>query len=148
MSARAVLLAALAIPLSAGCFSTKLGDFEKYMVFATGTTFGLDFTQRADQTVDIAMGYDRAEIASIPTAMEGGAATPTEDVYSVMGTFCARYSTPWAKDNDFRLRQLFATGEAAVKASKNAKMRKYFQDIMTGDTKLCDPDEKKNGGGS
>jgi hypothetical protein len=145
------LLAALAASLSVGCFSTNLGDrLDKYMVFATGTKFGLDFTQNADQTVDIAMGYDRAEIASIPTALDG-TATPEEDVYSVIGGFCVRYTTPWDKNNDFRLRQVFATGEAAVKTARDPKMREYFEEIMTGDTSRCDPkkeeDDQASGGG-
>jgi len=129
-------LAALVLPGTLGCFS--VGGADRYLVFATGTKFGLDFTQRADQTVDITMGYDRVEIASIPTSFEGQA-TPEEDVYSVLGSFCVRYSTPWTDARACRLRQVFATGEAAYKAASDEDMRKYFEEIASGDTKRCMP---------
>lgn len=132
----APLAAALAASVSLGCFSTNWGGNERYLVFATGTKFGLDFTQRADQNVDVTMGYDRVEIASIPTALEG-TATPTEDVYSVLGSFCVRYASPWSDDSAFQLRQVFATGEAAVKVARLDRIRQHFQDVMAGDAALC-----------
>ena len=140
--ARHAALAALclgALLMPAGCKS--------YLAFGTATTFGLDASQRADQTVDITMGYRRIEIASIPvqevkekpaTSSDSNAAvgadakgdttTPdashTGDAYSVLGSFRVHYGNPFT--SGLTLNQLFATGMAARAVAENTDMQEYF----------------------
>ena len=52
--------------------------FGHYLAFATATKFGVDMSQRPDQTVDVVMGYQRLEMASIPVP-DGKDASKTED---------------------------------------------------------------------
>jgi len=101
------------------------------LAFGTATKFALDVSQRADQIVDVSLGYDRAEIASIPTPKNQDATvkdnTPEngDDTYSVLGTFSVVYGNPF-RDEPLVLDQFFATGWAARIAAKNPQTRKYF----------------------
>jgi hypothetical protein len=116
---RAAVVAAL-LPLAAlvgsGCART--------LAFGTATKFALDISQKADQTIDVSMGYDRAEIAAIP-APPGHATEAGEDTYSVLGTFYVTYGNPWL-DEPVRLNQFFATGMAAKKAAQSERFRRFF----------------------
>jgi hypothetical protein len=61
--------------------ATSLSGCQNYLAFGTATKFGLDISQKPDQTVDLTLGYRREEIASIPVAPNGPANTnarPTE----------------------------------------------------------------------
>ena len=108
----ALTLAALML---AGCART--------LVFGTGTKFGLDVSQRADQTVEISMGYDRIEYASIPAPREQ--ANKTEDTYSVLGYFTVSYGNPFSR-KPLVLRQFFSTGWAARAAAEDENLQEYF----------------------
>ena len=116
---RAVPLAViLLLPLLGGACRNQLA-------FTTSTKFGLDISQKADQTVDVTMGYRRAEMASIP--VPGGAdADETRDAYSVLGRFNVSYGDPFkaGTNEGLHLRQFFATGMAARAAARNSAMRK------------------------
>ena len=105
--------------------------------FSTATKFALDISQRSDQSVDVSLGYDRAEVASIPvsknqnaTASNPPSTTGNADVYSVLGTFKVSYGNPFmvlvGKEEPFVLDQLFATGIAARTAAKNPELQKFF----------------------
>lgn len=98
-----------------------------YLAFSTGTKFGLDISQRADQTLDIVMGYQRAEVASIPVP-EKTDAGETKDAYAVLGTFNVAYDTKiiGTEKDGLQINQLFATGMAARKAVKNKAMQEWF----------------------
>jgi hypothetical protein len=109
----AILLAAVAV---SGCM-------KNHLVFGTVTKFALDISQRPDQTIDVTMGYDRGELASIPTAKNQDA-SPREDAYSVIGTFHVKYGNPWTEG--LRLNQFFATGQSAVTAARTERFRKFF----------------------
>lgn len=109
-------------PMLAGC-TNVLG-------FGTATKFGLDIAQQADQTIDVSMGYDRVEIASIPAPKNEVATAGTDkamgaDTYSVLGTFNVSYGNPW-DEQPLVLHQVFATGWAAREAAKIPEMRAYF----------------------
>lgn len=110
-----IALAALVLGMLAGC--------RPYLAFGTATKFALDVSQRADQTVDVSMGYDRAEVASIP-APEANATDDT-DAYAVLGTFSVVYGNPFG-DDPLTLKQLFATGMAARIAASDPESRAYF----------------------
>lgn len=115
-SAAAGLLMALPLIVTlTGCGKT--------LVFGTATKFGLDVSQRADQTIDVTMGYDRYEIASIP-AQEKDSRKDGEDTYSVLGIFSVSYGNPWTEP--LVLRQFFATGWAARKAAGDSRVQQYF----------------------
>ncbi|MDD5322950.1 MAG: hypothetical protein PHD43_20535 [Methylococcales bacterium] len=97
--------------------------------FSTATKFGLDISQRPDQTIDVSMGYDRTEVASIPApknedATQSGDGTGT-DTYSVLGTFVVFYGNPFL-DQPLVLNQFFATGMAARKAAKSPELQRFF----------------------
>jgi hypothetical protein len=114
---------ALALPCTfwlGACTTTK------HLMFSTATKFGLDIAQRADQTVDVSMGYDRAESASIPVPEDDDLdASEKSDSYSVLGAFRVRYDTPWGKE-PLELDQFFATGLAARKAARTPEFGRFF----------------------
>jgi hypothetical protein len=114
----------------------------------------LDISQQADQTPSVTMGYRRAEIVSIPVAPkvvemaetnkrgEGKSkrkkkkepatangtadANGTNDAYSVIGRFHAKYDPGIGKENGLHLHQFFATGQAARKAANDPNMQEAF----------------------
>lgn len=111
--------------------------------FSTATKFALDISQRADQSIDVSLGYDRAEIASIPVAKKQDATTtPTSgasvlpsaegktDAYSVLGSFKVSYGNPFrvllGEEEPFVLDQFFATGMAARKAANTPGLQRFF----------------------
>jgi hypothetical protein len=99
-----------------------------YLAFSTGTKFGLDISQRPDQTADVLLGYQRVEIASIPVPLNKKS-TYTEDVYSVLGTFDVEYDPDLLdpeREGGLHINQLFATGMAARNVAENANMQKLF----------------------
>lgn len=112
------------------CF-LQSGCTTKTLVFSTATKFGLDISQQADKTIDVNLGYDRAEVASIPVSDNSDASSCTDnaktqppcnqDAYSVLGIFNVEYGNPWPFNDQksFELHQFFATGIAARKAAKN-----------------------------
>jgi hypothetical protein len=95
----------------AGCSSS-----ERLLAFATATTFGLDISLRADDNVNVVLGYDRVEVATVPV-QETKDASKTDDAYSVLGFFHVDYGNPWNPGSDLTLKQLFATGVAAQESS-------------------------------
>ena len=114
------LLGGLLLPLlTAGC--------KNHLAFATGTKFGLDIAQRANQTIDVTMGYQRVEAASIPVERDTDATTE-RDAYSVLGSFHVYYGDPFkpGENEGLKLKQFFATGMAARAAANSANMRKAF----------------------
>jgi hypothetical protein len=118
--AKLVSLLALALG-EAGC-TNVLG-------FSTATKFGLDVSQRSDQMVEVSMGYDRAEVASIPAPKDNARLSSDEisgeDAYSVLGTFDVHYGSPFGGE-PLVIDQLFATGFAARQAAGNPDMQAYF----------------------
>lgn len=99
----------------AGCSTSR-----HLLAFATATTFGLDISLRADDNLNVQMGYDRVEIASIPVPPEKDAAGK-DDAYSVLGYYHVDYGNPWIPDDKpLTIKQLFATGRAALSASKGS----------------------------
>ncbi len=103
------------------------GGCRNQLAFGTATKFGLDISQKADQTIDVTMGYRRAEMASIPVPLDTDASTNT-DAYSVLGRFNVTYGDPFkpGENEGLHLRQFFATGMAARVAATNADMRQAF----------------------
>lgn len=105
-----------------------------YLAFSTATKFGLDISQRADQTADIVVGYQRAEIASIPVPDNAAKtddakdASNKYDAYAVLGTFNVEYNTNLfdRTKKGIEINQLFATGMAAREVVKDPKMGEWF----------------------
>lgn len=95
----------------------------KTLAFGTATKFGLDISQRPDQMIDVTMGYDRYEVASVP-AQEKDAENDDEDTYSVLGTFSVSYGSPWLEP--LVLRQFFATGWAARQAAADPHFQRFL----------------------
>lgn len=118
---RAAVVVALAVSPLLGCTCAKM------LAFGTATKFGLDISQRPDQTVDVSMGYDRIEVATIPAKNEdaNGAAGGKTDTYSVLGSLFINYGNPWML-KPVHLNQFFATGQAARTAATSARFRKFF----------------------
>ena len=113
----------LLLTLGSGC--------KNHLAFGTVTKFGLDISQRPDQTIDVTMGYRRAEMASIPVAhneKEPADADESQDAYSVLGRFNVSYGNPFKSgpNEGLHLKQFFATGMAARAAARNADMRQAF----------------------
>jgi hypothetical protein len=101
-----------------------LGGCANTLVFSTATTFGLDISQRPEQTINVTLGYDRVEVASIPAPRDIDA-SDQNDTYSVLGIFHVQYGNPW-KLEPLTLHQFFATGMAARTASQNPQLREFF----------------------
>lgn len=104
---------------------------KNHLAFGTVTKFGLDISQKPDQTIDVTMGYRRAEMASIPVAkndQEPADADGSKDAYSVLGRFNVSYGNPFktGPNEGLHLKQFFATGMAARAAAKSADMRRAF----------------------
>ena len=118
-------------------FSLMQSGCGNVLAFGTATKFGLDISQQADKTINVSLGYDRAEIASIPVPekSDGSAClvknkpvTPCNtDAYSVLGSFSVSYGNPWPwGQKPFELNQFFATGMAARKAANNSVISGFF----------------------
>jgi hypothetical protein len=101
-----------------------LAGCAKVVAFSTATKFGLDVSQRADQTIDVSMGYDRVEVASIPT-VDKNASQNGDDTYAVLGTFNVEYGNPFL-DQPLIIKQFFATGWAARTAAKTPGFIQHF----------------------
>jgi hypothetical protein len=118
---RSLRLAALllAMPLATGgCVNT--------VIFSTATKVGLDISQRADQVIDVSLGYDRIEVVSIPAPTDTDAGANT-DTYSVLGIFDLRYGNPWA-DQPLVVNQFFGTGVAAQRMANDPSFQRFFGD--------------------
>ena len=120
----------------------------KRLAFATATKFGLDISQRADQTAEVSMGYDRVELVSIPSVSSNGTIRDPrtdEDTYSVLGTLLIRYGNPFIPPREgLHIHQFFATGRAALKIVENKHLRDIFardaaQIFTTGQDATTDP---------
>jgi hypothetical protein len=97
----------------------------KLIAFGTATKFGLDISQKADQTIDVTLGYDRVEVASIPAELQD--AGPGKDTYSVLSDFSVSYGNPFPPNPEpLVLTEVFTTGHAARIAAANPAFRKYF----------------------
>lgn len=104
-----------------------------HLVFATATKFGLDASQRADRTVELTVGYQRAEVVSVPACPDDGTAchaNDRQDIYSVLGTFHVNQGNPFTME-PIEIQQVFATGMAARKASENKAIWQIFYDATT-----------------
>lgn len=112
--AKAVLILLLGA-MTAGCANT--------LAFGTATKFGLDISQRADQMVEVSLGYDRVEVASIPAPQADP--SENEDTYAVLGIFDVKYGNPW-KLEPLVLNQFFATGWAARRAAQDPRFQEFF----------------------
>ncbi len=112
----AVVALGIAIVLTSGCTKT--------MMFSTATKVGLDISQRADQVVDMTLGYDRVEVVSIPVKPDTDA-TGTDDTYSVLGIFDLRYGNPFA-GQPLTLNQFFGTGAAARQMAQDPRFQRFF----------------------
>jgi hypothetical protein len=113
-------------PLGALVLCGALAGCTNTLAFGTATKFALDISQQADKNIDVSLGYDRAEIASIPAPKDKDASA-TEDTYSVLGTFFVHYDNPFLPDGDpLRLNQFFATGAAARTAAQSPRFQAYF----------------------
>ncbi len=129
--------------VTGACIALLLQGCEGYLVFGTATKFGLDISQRADQNIDVTLGYQRVEAVSIPAPKEkevsgpdgkkdgqgqsqgGSDASKDRDTYSVIGRFHVKYGNPFFGE-PLELNQLFATGHAARLAAKNKQMMEAF----------------------
>jgi hypothetical protein len=93
------------------------------LAFATATTFGIDVSQQADQSVQMSLGYDRAETVVMP-AEEKGVSDAT-DTYAVLGTFQVKHGNPFA-NQALIIHQFFATGRAAIRAAETEQFQRLF----------------------
>jgi len=121
----AVVVLAFAAALAVGGCATG----GKTLAFGTATKFGLDVSQRPDQMIEVVMGYDRVEVASIPTKEDVDAERLDDgkmgkDTYSVLGTFSVTYGNPWAEP--LVIKQFFATGWAARKGAENVDFQRVL----------------------
>ena len=131
-------LPATVLLLSSGCQHPRLA-------FATATKFGLDISQRADQQPEITVGYQRAELVSMPLTNTN--ATATADAYSVAGIFEVKYGPLFGAGSNeagVRIHQVFATGEAAKSAMASKNLGKFFgTEARTIDNKATVPAPKR-----
>lgn len=113
--------------IASGAAVLVLTGCQGYLAFSTATTFGLDVSQRANESPHVVMGYKRAEVASLPASQKN--ATEVEDTYSVLGTFCASYDPNLSGRDSLQIRSVFTTGMAARKAAGNKDMQKFFAGV-------------------
>ena len=130
--------------IAAVTIALALVGCQGYLVFTTATTFGLDISQQANQTPHVVLGYKRGELASIPATQKNASAT--EDTYSVLAYFCAKYDPILSQSttDSLQIRSVFTTGMAARAAASNADMQRYFAEaamkkIVSG----SEPSDKK-----
>ena len=130
--------------IAAVTIALALVGCQGYLVFTTATTFGLDISQQANQTPHVVLGYKRGELASIPVTQKNASAT--EDTYSVLAYFCAKYDPILSQSttDSLQIRSVFTTGMAARAAASNADMQRYFAEaamkkIVSG----SEPSDKK-----
>ena len=115
----------------AGAALVALTGCANRLAFGTATKFGLDVSQRPDQTVEMTLGYDRAEVIVIPTYTTrdnerlAKDATATSDTYSVLGTFQVTHGNPFA-NQALIIHQFFATGRAAAVAAQKPGFQEIF----------------------
>ena len=121
------VLAVTSVALLSGC--------RNLLVFSTATKFGLDISESAAQQPEITFGYNRAEVVSVPL---GGGHTntadryyvsdagPTNDAYSVLGTFSVGFDPSLNNTAGIHVNDLFATGVAAQKAAASPAMGGVF----------------------
>ncbi|MDT7042259.1 hypothetical protein [Candidatus Nitronereus thalassa] len=102
------------------------GGCQDYLVFSTGTKFGLDISQEGDQPPKLLIGYKRAEVASIPA--EKMDATADSDTYSVLGNVCIQAPGIDKPFDPIQIRSVFATGWAARDASQDKNLRNVFKE--------------------
>ena len=121
------------------------GCAEDYLVFTTGTKFGLDISQQPDQPPNLVLGYKRLELASIPAIKKN--ATTSEDTYSVLGNFCVKADPqllgPFNQDS-LQIRSVFSTGMAAREIADNPAMQLFFARHVLG-IGLREPDAEPKG---
>jgi hypothetical protein len=112
--------------LAAVAIAFSLSGCQGYLVFTTATTFGLDISQQANQTPHVVLGYKRGEVASIPASRKNASAT--EDTYSVLAYFCAKYDPILSQSttDSLQIRSVFTTGMAAQTAASNTDMQRFF----------------------
>jgi hypothetical protein len=150
-----VVLGAIALG-AAGCI-------DRNVVFVTSTKFGLDVSQRPDEQVEVTLGYDRAEVASVPvcddkpratrgpngapassagaaacTAGAGHDATGDWDAYSLLGAFHVDYGNPFL-NQPVTLRQVMASGFAARKLAADPGLRAGFMTSAAQAVNSADP---------
>ena len=99
------------------------GGCAKRLAFATATKFGLDVSQRADQTVEMSVGYDRIETVVMPAEEKG--VSDASDTYAVLGTFQVKHGNPFA-NQALVIHQFFATGRAAIRAAETEQFQRLF----------------------
>ena len=139
------------------------GCIDRNVVFVTSTKFGLDVSQRPDEQVEVTLGYDRAEVASVPVcddrprptpgangapASSAGAApcaagtghdaTDEWDAYSVLGAFHVDYGNPFLNE-PLTLRQVMASGFAARKLAADPSFRPGFMTSLAQAAGSADP---------
>ena len=121
----------LTTTLAFGCALLAAAGCANRLAFGTATKVGLDISQRPDQSVELSFGYDRMEVIVIPaTATDAaGNAVPDardgQDTYSVLGSFHVKHGNPFTGQGLY-IHQFFATGRAAVEASKKPGFRSRF----------------------
>jgi len=120
-----ILRSPLIAPLAVAAAMFAVAGCSNRLAFGTATKFGLDVSQRPDQTVEMALGYDRAEIVVIPAPDKDKDASDTKDAYAVMGTFQVKHGNPFS-GGALIIHQFFATGRAAIEASKDPKFQAIF----------------------
>jgi len=139
------------------------GCVDRSVVFVTSTKFGLDASQRQDQKVEVTLGYQRAEVASIPMCVpasrsngpdgapsssmtcsekNGYDSTGEWDAYSLVGAFHVDYGNPFDTSQPLTLRQAMATGMAARQLAKDPKLRPGF--MVAADQAVRAPQESTN----
>jgi hypothetical protein len=117
--------------LAASAALVALTGCANRLAFGTVTKFGLDVSQRPDQTVEMTLGYDRAEVIVIPTYTAkdnerlARDATAHRDTYSVLGTFQVTHGNPFA-NQALIIHQFFATGRAAAVAAEHPGFQEIF----------------------
>lgn len=121
-SSMAVLTACLGVLTGCSAFGDKV-----YVI--TGTMVGIEFSPPASSAnpgAAVTIGYDRAEMALVPTCdrqkTDGSTckADKTHDAYSVLALF--RLNSSWFGTS--KIQQVVATGEAAKQILEQAAQRK------------------------
>jgi hypothetical protein len=121
-----------AVALVAGCSLFVSTGCATRLAFGTATKVGIDISQRPDQSVELSLGYDRMEVVVIPAYSTDDAGRRVvkdpgtgQETYSVLGTFQVRHGNPFSGQPLF-IHQFFATGHAAIQASKTGAFRTRF----------------------
>jgi hypothetical protein len=111
----------------------------KPLLFTTGTKLGIDieFGQTADAPASLLVGYRRAEMTLMPDVEGEKKLDPVLADISIISEDQSLPNIPdWPQLGGVRMKQRFATGQAAINAAHDGKVREKLRKEVLGGSAL------------